>query len=444
MGWRLPPHEAIIFRMPKTIRSSLGAVLLAALATLSVAMMPHAAGDASPDTAQLLALAKRYHLDAITSRRFTHDEFWRAVAPSLASSALHTEQVGKSMQGRSIQTVTFGHGPTTVLLWSQMHGDESTATMSLADIFGFLADSAANDLRDLLSSKLTITFVPMLNPDGAEVFRRENAAGVDINRDAARLATPEGRILKALRDKLHPDFGFNLHDQNARTRAGRNGLQTAIALQAPPTDASDNYNAVRTRAGQVAARIVETLRSEIPGRMAHYDDTYNPRAFGDHMQAWGTSTVLIESGALPDDPEKQRLRALNVAAILSALDGIATGDYVKSDVKEYEALPFNAGGARSLLITGGTLVLPGLAPLQADVAIDYEDQLHKAQPFLRDVGDLSTSVAVDTLDAAGLFIHPAAAMLGEGDHGVYLRMDVPAEMRITRASDGGDVVKVVK
>jgi hypothetical protein len=307
--------------------------------------------------------------------------------------------------------------------------------MALADIFGFLADSAANDLRDRLASKLTITFVPMLNPDGAEVFRRENAAGIDINRDAARLATPEGRILKALRDKLHPDFGFNLHDQNARTRAGRNGLQTAIALQAPPTDASDNYNDVRTRAGQVAARIVETLRSEIPGRMAHYDDTYNPRAFGDHMQAWGTSTVLIESGALPDDPEKQRLRALNVAAILSALDGIATGEYVKADVKEYEALPFNAGGARSLLITGGTLVLPGLAPLQADVAIDYEDQLHKAQPFLRDVGDLSTSVAVDTLDAAGLFIHPAASMLGQGDHGVYIKMDGPADLVLRRGAE---------
>ncbi|HET9603968.1 MAG TPA: M14 family zinc carboxypeptidase [Gemmatimonadales bacterium] len=421
--------------MPRTIRFSVGVAMLAVLTTLNVAMTPHDGGSAPPDTAELLALAKRYHVDAITSRRFTHDQFWRAVAPSLASSALRTEQVGKSMQGRSIRTVTFGYGPTSVLLWSQMHGDESTATMALADILAFLADSARSDLRGRLASKLTITFVPMLNPDGAELFRRENAAGIDINRDAARLATAEGRILKALRDKLRPDFGFNLHDQNARTRAGRNGLQTAIALQAPPTDASDNYNDVRTRAGQVAARIVETLRTEIPGRMAHYDDTYNPRAFGDHMQAWGTSTVLIESGALPDDPEKQRLRALNVAAILSALDGIATGDYAEADVKEYEALPFNAGGARSLLITGGTLVLPGLAPLQADLAIDYEDQLHKAQPILRDVGDLSTSVAVDTLDAAGLFIHPAASMLGQGDHGVYIKMDGPADLVLRRGAE---------
>jgi hypothetical protein len=348
------------------------------------------------------------------------------------------------MQGRSIRTVTFGHGPTSVLLWSQMHGDESTATMSLADIFAFLADSSPSELRSLLAEKLTVTFVPMLNPDGAELFRRQNAAGIDINRDAARLATPEGRILKALRDTLRPMFGFNLHDQNARTRAGRNGLQVAIALQAPPTDGGDKYNDVRTRAGQVAARIVRTLRTEIPGRMAHYDDTYNPRAFGDHMQAWGTSTVLIESGALPDDPEKQRLRALNVAAILSSLDAIATGDYAKEDVETYESLPYNAGGARSLLVTGGILVLPGLTPLTADLAIDYDDQLHKAQPVLRDVGDLSTSVAVDTLDASGLFLHPAASMLGTGDHGVYLKMGAPVNITISRGAAGGDVVRVIK
>ncbi len=416
-----------------------------AAAAIVAAMSPPPASAGDPDPAALLALARRYHVGAITQRRFTHDQFWRAVAPSLRASGLAVKEVGRSLQGRSIQSVTYGHGPTTALLWSQMHGDESTATMALADIFAFLADTAPSALRQRLTDKLTIIFVPMLNPDGAELFRRENAAGVDINRDAARLATPEGRALKALRDKLHPDFGFNLHDQNARTRAGRLGLQTAIALQAPPTDTSDEYNDVRTRAGQVAARIVETLRGEIPGRMAHYDDTYNPRAFGDHMQAWGTSTVLIESGALPDDPEKQRLRALNVVAILSALDGIATGDYTNADVKEYEALPFNAGGARSLLVTGGTLVLPGLAPIQADVAIDYEDQLHKAKPVLRDVGDLSTSVAVDTLDAAGLFLHPATSMLGQGDHGVYLKMDEAAEIRITRTPDkGGASVREIK
>lgn len=43
--------------------------------------------------------------------------------------------------------------------------------------------------------------------------------GVDINRDARRLATPEGRALKSLHDRLKQEFGFNLHDPCARNPA---------------------------------------------------------------------------------------------------------------------------------------------------------------------------------------------------------------------------------
>ena len=51
--------------------------------------------------------------------------------------------------------------------------------------------------------------------------------------------------------------------------------------------------------------------------------------------------MLVESGALPGDPEKQRLRALNVVALLSALDAIATGHYRQADPRAYERLPGN-------------------------------------------------------------------------------------------------------
>ena len=65
------------------------------------------------------------------------------------------------MQGRELRTITFGTGPTTVLLWSQMHGDESTATMALADIFAWLAAPGSDGLRDRLGERLTITFLPL-------------------------------------------------------------------------------------------------------------------------------------------------------------------------------------------------------------------------------------------------------------------------------------------
>lgn len=391
-----------------------------------------------------LRLAARYRVEAIDSRRFTHAEFWRAVRPATAGDALRVETIGRSIHGREIRSVTFGQGGTTVLLWSQMHGNESTATMALADIFAFLAAREPHPLRDRLGRALTVVFVPMLNPDGGDLFRRENAAGIDVNRDARALATPEARALKELRDRLRPDFGFNLHDQNARTRAGSDGPPAAIALLAPAYDEEKGYNEVRSRARHVAAGIVRELEGEIRGRIARYDDTFNPRAFGDLMQRWGTSTVLIESGSLPDDPEKQRLRALNVAAILGALDAIATGSYARADSDLYERLPRNAGGAVDLLVRGGRIVLPGRRPavIEADLALTFDDPVARTGLRLREAGDLESVTALDTLDVRGLFLHPRRETLTREGGAASLTIGAPVRFEVRRgASPGSPLVR---
>ncbi len=384
-----------------------------------------------------LDLAGRYRVDAISGRRFNHATYWKALEPSLASPVFRTEEIGKSVQGRPIRAITYGTGPTTVLLWSQMHGDESTASMALADIFRFLAEAEGDSLRERLRSQLTVAFIPMLNPDGAELFQRENAWGIDINRDARRLSTPEGQTLKTFRDRFNPQFGFNLHDQNARSRVGQGGRQAGIALLAPPFDAERNYNEVRTRARLVAATLAKTFEAEIPGRIAKYDDGFNPRAFGDLMQQWGTSTVLIESGALPDDPQKQRLRALHVGGILAALDAIATGGYARASAAWYDDLPFNAGGANDLLVLGGKVVLPGAAPFVADVAINFDDAVARTGGRVREVGDLQRAVAIDTLDATGLFLHPTPKALRAAPQGgaVWFRIGAAAEIEVRRGPE---------
>jgi hypothetical protein len=187
---------------------------------------------------------------------------------------------------------------------------------------------------------------------------------------------------------------------------GRNGLQAGIALLAPAADAERTWGPVRSRARLVAAGIARNIGSHIPNRVAKYDDAFNPRAFGDLMQTWGTSTVLIESGALPDDPQKQELRRINVAAILGALDAIASAGFEAADLNDYERLPFNTGGAYDLLVRGGDLVLPGMPPLRADIAINYDDPVERTGGRVREVGDLSAVVALDTVEAAGGFLHP--------------------------------------
>lgn len=418
------------------------------LAVLSAACAGNAAhgGAQAPSTAPCcssgvmrrgLEIAARYHVAAIAQRRFTHAQFWAAIAPSLRSPDFTTREVGRSMLGREIRSVTFGHGPTTVLLWSQMHGDEATATMALADIFRFLAEAKGDSLRERLRANLTIVFIPMLNPDGAELFQRENAAGIDINRDARRLATPEARILKLMVDSLHPAFGFNLHDQNARTRVGEMGVQSGIALEAPAYDESRSYNASRSRARLVAATLAELFQTEIPGRVAKYDDTFNPRAFGDLIEQWGSSTVLIESGALPNDPDKQRLRTLNVAAILGALDAIGTESYRQARQASYDDLPYNTGGAADVLILGGQLAIPGQPPMPADISINYADAVARTDGRVRDVGDLREAIAIDTIDASGLFIHPSAAALSTSGGRSWLRIGAHAVFDLRRGADAG-------
>jgi hypothetical protein len=379
-----------------------------------------------------LRIAERYKVAAIAERRFTHNDFWRAVEPSTRSNALRTEQVGTSLLGRPIRSVTFGQGPTKVLLWSQMHGDESTATMALADIFRFLAEARNDSLRERLRNRLTIVFIPMLNPDGAEVFQRENAVGIDVNRDARRLSTPEAQALKKVHETFQPEFGFNLHDQNARTRVGRRGVQSGIALLAPAYDSLLSSQNVRGTARLVAAALAYLFANEIPGRIAKYDDAFNPRAFGDLMQQWGTSTVLIESGALPDDPQKQKLRALNVAGILGALDAIATRSYTTVPANAYETLPFNQGGAFDVLVMGGQLVMPGKTPMPVDIAINYDDAVARQRGRVRDSGDLGDAIAIDTVNASGLFLHPSSAALQSTPAGAMLRLGAAAEFELRR------------
>jgi len=396
-----------------------------------------------------LRIAADYREPAITTRRFTHEQFWSAVLPVVTHAGFRVEEVGRSLHGRALRTITIGTGRDTVLLWSQMHGDESTATMALADLFRWFANTRADDrdeaLRVRITSGLTLVFLPMLNPDGAERFQRENAIGVDVNRDARILATPEARALKTVRDRLRPRFGFNLHDQNARTRVGRDGAQAAIALLAPAHDESRGYNAVRERARLVAATLALTFGTELPTRVAKYDDGFNARAFGDLMQQWGTSTVLIESGALPGDPEKQRLRALHVGALLSVFDALATGAYTSADPAWYESLPFNAAGASDLLIAGGQLVMPGMPPMRVDLAVNYDDAVARIGGRVREVGDLADVIAIDTIDVTGLFLHPApsALTLAPGS-GAMLRVGAPAHFEVRRtASASSERVRVI-
>lgn len=368
----------------------------------------------------------------LEDRRFDHATYWRAMEPFLGG-AVSSDVVGHSAEGREIRRLTFGSGPVTILLWSQMHGDESTASMSLVDIVRFFHERPDHPLARRIADGATVHLVPLLNPDGAERFRRRNAQGIDINRDARRLQTPEGQILKRMSDELQPDFGFNLHDQSVAVRVGRSDRGAAIALLAPAFNEARDVDAKRRRAMQVASVLVASMRPLVTDHIAKYDDAFNPRAFGDLMGAWGASTVLIESGGWADDPQKQHLRKTNFVGILSALDAIATGTYAQHDPGVYEGLEYNGRRVPDLLIVGGTVAVPGVAPLQADLLVTYESPLLKEGGILADIGDMGGTEAQDTLDVTGLYLVPMPEAL-DGKGG--LNTGAPAWFVVAEDAEG--------
>jgi hypothetical protein len=377
----------------------------------------------------------------LESRRFDLDTYWGVVGPLVeGSELLSVETVGRSGEGRPLRTVTFGNGPVAVFLWSQMHGNESTASMALADLYSLVAHRPDHPLVRTLLEGVTVHTLPMLNPDGALRFQRHNAQGIDVNRDARRLTTPEGQVLKAVRDRVRPVVAFNLHDQGIGTRVGRTDRGVAIALLSPPFDESREVNDVRLRAMEVMGVMIKVMDPLVGGHVAKYDDTFNPRAFGDLMTQWGASTILIESGGWQNDPQKQFLRKVNFVAILAALESIATGGYRGVGTQLYDSLPGNGRRIGDLLLLGGTVVIPGLPAYTADLMVSYEKPLLKEGGTITEIGDLGGVEARDTLSLEGLFVLPADTALDRSGGGVQIRPGAPAHFTVARRDDGSDVL----
>jgi len=300
-----------------------------------------------------------------------------------------------------------------------MHGDEPSATPALLDIAGYLAAHAGEPSVKLLLENFTLLMIPMLNPDGAETYSRRNAQAIDINRDALNLATPEGRLLKRVRDEYKPMLGFNLHDQDRRTTVGATGRLATIAVLAVSGDAANTLTPGRQRTKRASSAIAEALASLVPGGVARYDEDWSPRAFGDNLTAWGTPVVLIESGGLPSGQNFTQLTRLNFVAILTVLQDLARDDLAAYDPRVYENLPRNQTDAWSdIVVRGGYLLQPGTAQAyRADLAFNQlrSDRKVAGCPLLPAsdvaghsqvvlVGDASYHGAGQSLDASNALL----------------------------------------
>jgi hypothetical protein len=414
---------------------------------LILVICPGCRRPAPPSPIEPASLARAWdaeHLPLPPAPLVRHDDVVRLVQQVTAASggAIATEAIGASVEGRRLHHLWFGHGRTHVLLWSQMHGDESTATSALFDVLAYVTRHRHDPAVARMIDSLTVHVVPMLNPDGAERWSRRNAQGIDINRDARMLETPEGRVLKALRDRVKPLIGFNLHNQSWRTSVGRSSQPASLSLLAVAHDETRQDNPRRRLAKRVAAVIRDAVEPFAVGRLGRYDDHFNVRAFGDNIARWGTGVVLIETGPWPGPEPDRALVRLNFVAILAALDSLASGAVERADPLRYESLPENGSSLFHCIVKGGSVwnrIVPSL--YRADVGLVGEREVRETpagraivwESSIEDIGDLGVHGALQTIDATGLIVAPELPNARVGDV-VALPQPVPKrEAQITRA-----------
>ncbi len=360
-------------------------------------------------TQTLYETYEKYQEKSLDKRRIKHYQLQPLLKRLETVSKFKVTTVGHSIEGRELSLISLGQGKTQVFLWSQMHGNEPTATQAIFDILNFFTSPDFQSEKQEILENVSLHFLPMLNPDGAERFQRRNVLGVDINRDALRLQSPESKTLKKVRDSLNADFGFNLHDQSTYYNAERTNKPATISYLAPAYNYEKDINESRGDAMKIIVFMNKIIQQYAPGQVGRYNDDFEPRAFGDNIQKWGTSTILIESGGFHNDIEKQEIRKLNYVSILSAIYSIATKNYKDFSLTDYEKIPENDRKLFDLKITNATYEINGKAYLldlginRLEVAIENSTDFWYSSRII-DQGDLSTYYGYETFDATGYTI----------------------------------------
>ncbi|HUX92195.1 MAG TPA: M14 family zinc carboxypeptidase [Ignavibacteriaceae bacterium] len=355
---------------------------------------------------------QNYLEKSLSNRRIKYSDILPLINQLRSNNIFTISEAGKSAEGRDIFLIKIGKGKTKVFLWTQMHGDESTATMALFDIFNFFASNDSySTVKDNLFEKLTIYFMPMVNPDGAELFQRRNVFDIDINRDFVMLQTPEAKILKETFDNINAEFGFNLHDQSTLYSTGHSYNTATLSFLAPAFDIEKSVSPAREKSMKIIGNLFNTMSSFIPGHIAKYPDEFEPRAFGDNFQGLGMSTILIESGGWKDDTEKQFIRKLNFISLLIALKSIADESYNHESIETYNSIPFNEKDLLDLILRnlkykkGGHEYIFDIGIIRTELnGLSSSDYFVKSS--IEEIGDLSVLFGYEDLDLDGMEVFP--------------------------------------
>lgn len=286
---------------------------------------------------EALDLYYKYKEQSISGRYLTLE----SILPILIKHNTNNQvkQVGESVMKKPIYSYQIGEGKNKIFLWSQMHGNESTTTKALLDFISFL--NGDSDLAKELLEAYTFLAIPILNPDGAELYTRENANKVDLNRDSQELSQPESSTLRGVFEVFEPHFCFNLHDQRTIFGVADTGKPATVSFLAPSYNEEREINATRQVAIDVIAAINDVLQNYIPGQVGRFDDSFNINCIGDTFQSLGVPTILFEAGHYPNDYSREETRKYIFISLLASCTSLFENDIVNNKTSLYLNIPQN-------------------------------------------------------------------------------------------------------
>jgi hypothetical protein len=311
--------------------------------------------------------------------------------------------IGYSVLGKPIYQYQLGLGSKKVLLWSQMHGNESTTTKALFDFLNFL--NSDSEFADKMLKEFTFCFLPMLNPDGALLYKRENANKVDLNRDSQALTQPESILLRQTFEKFKPDYCYNLHDQRTIFGVGDAIPKPAtVSFLAPSYNEAREINEVRAKAIEVIVAMNTVLQEFIPNQVGRFDDSFNINCIGDTFQSLNVPTILIEAGHYQDDYNREITRKYIFIALVSGLKYIYENDIVINKIEDYLNIPHNKICFYDFIYKNIKINYDN-NKLITNFAIQYKEELIDNQllfnAYITDIGDLKGFHGYFEYDAKG-------------------------------------------
>ncbi|MDD2821426.1 MAG: M14 family metallopeptidase [Flavobacterium sp.] len=345
-------------------------------------------------------LFSQYKQETIHGRYITLDSIEPLLQKLNTNNQLQI--IGKSVLGKSIYSYEIGEGKTKIFLWSQMHGNESTTTKALFDFLNVL--QSGSQLAQQLLNTFTFCSIPMLNPDGATLYTRENANKVDLNRDSQALTQPESKILREVFESFKPDYCFNLHDQRTIFGVSDTGKPATLSFLAPSYNEEREVNESRLKAINLIASINEELQKYLPNQIGRFDDSFNINCIGDTFQYLGVPTLLFEAGHFANDYQREETRKYVFMALISSFTILSENDIVSNGIDKYLNIPQNKVVFYDLMYKNIKINYDGIEII-TNFAAQYKEELIENQicfnAYVSQIGDLENYFGHFEYDAKG-------------------------------------------